>query len=100
MKLIAKPRGTGKTTELVKLCQEKGGYLVVRDRKTAHTIFRKAYDQDIHIPMPISYDDFLERRYHGVNCSPLWIDDVDALLNYIAKGADIGGITFTPERSK
>lgn len=63
MKLIIKERQTGKTTELIQMSADTGAYIVCINRLEAHRVFRVAHDQGLHIPNPITFDDFFRRKW-------------------------------------
>jgi hypothetical protein len=96
---ILRPRRSGKTTDLIRICAEQGGYIVCQSKVEARRIFEAAQKMDLSIPFPITYDEFLSKRFHGKNCSPLHIDDADQLLATICggAGATLGSITTTSE---
>jgi len=91
MKIIYKPRQMGKTTELIKLAA-KGRYklIVCHSRREAHRVFQLAMkmkkDKIIKqsIPLPITYQEFLDGKYAmGRNIEAFLIDDVDLLITYL-----------------
>lgn len=94
MHVFATERGFGKTTELIKLAAEHGGYIVCRDRRMAGEIADMARKRELHIAFPITYDEFLNKRYYGQNISRFYIDDADALLQSMSS-VRIDAITVT-----
>lgn len=84
MKLISKPRRGGKTTELIKLSAETGAYIVCHSKQEAHRVQAVATRQGVNIPFPLSYGEFVNRDYCGRGVSGLLIDNVEALLEYMA----------------
>lgn len=100
MKIIVKERGAGKTTQLLLSAHRHNGYLVVPSRKRAYQVAEMARQMDLDINFPLSFDEFVKGQFHGRNCEPLWIDDVDLLLEHLARGTSIGAMTISEERSK
>ena len=78
------------------------GYLVVRSRRAAVSAVTLAEWIECNINFPITYDEFSAGSFRGANCSPLWIDDVDELIRYLAerRGAYIGGVSLTTMRHR
>jgi len=86
IKLIIRPMRGGKTTELIKRCAERGGYIVCRSLEEAGRIFGQAKQMGLKIPFPISYDEFVNRKYYGKGVKKFHIDNIDMLVIYISQG--------------
>jgi hypothetical protein len=82
MKIIAAPRGAGKTTELVKISANTGDYIVVKDRKMALYTMDIAKKANVWIPFPITYDEFLNHRW-GNTVKGFLIDDLETLMTQV-----------------
>ena len=65
------------------------GYMVCANRQEADRVFNLARKMDIIIPLPITYSEFIENRYHGVGVKKLHIDDADMLLRQMGS---LGGV--------
>lgn len=89
---ISGAAGSGKTCMLIRKCEKHGGYIVCRGQNDAARLARQADEIGCSIPFPITYHEFVTHDFHTRNCSPLWIDDVGALLEYMT-AASIGGFT-------
>lgn len=76
---VIKPRGTGKTSELMHLAEENGATIVCSN---PHTFKAKAHDYGFNDDLKfISYNDFLQ---HSLGTrEPYLIDEVDGLLKTI-----------------
>jgi len=48
---------------------------------------------ELNIPLPITYEEFVRKRYNPGGIRALMIDNVDRLLEYIARGSHISVIT-------
>jgi len=96
MKIIYKSRGSGKTTDLIKLSAENGGYIVCHTKKEATRISRTAEKMNLSIPFPMTYMEFIENRYYAPNVKTVYIDNVDLFFESISK-VEIGAITLTKE---
>lgn len=94
MKIIYKGRGEGKTTDLIKLSFERGGYIICKDIDEAHNISFIANELGCDIPLPITYDEFINKRYGKIK--EFYIDNVDNLLLYLTK-SPIHAITLSKE---
>ena len=80
MKTITGGRATGKTTEMIRLCADNGGYIVCRSKVHADRILQMAQDMKVNIPRPLTFGEFLDHQYYGLGIGKFHIDDVDALL--------------------
>lgn len=83
---------SGKTCMLIRKCAEHGGYIVCRGHNDARLIVEQAYELGLSIPFPITFHEFVTHSFNTRGCSPLWVDDVGALLEYMTQ-ASIGGFT-------
>lgn len=81
MKLITKPRGKGKTTELIKISAETGDYIVVLNHRLARFVAQMATDMGLQIPFPATYAEILDKRCKGMRISGLLLDDLDSFLS-------------------
>lgn len=91
MNVICRPRGAGKTIDLIKASAELGGSIVChsksecrRIKAVAQTMFIKS-EIDRVIDPPITYREFLEFKFHHVGAKSFHIDNVDMLVQYISK---------------
>jgi len=84
MRVILGEKGSGKTTKLIEIAAKFGAYIVVRDYRKADEVFKIAKDMGYSIPYPISFFDFIHKKFNGCGISAFVIDDVDSLLQYVA----------------
>lgn len=96
MKKIVMKKGQGKTEELIKQSANNSGYIVCRSMLLAEAILFRAKQLGLSIPMPITYDEFINKRYRGRGIKSFLIDDVDVLLQYMTK-VTISAITLTED---
>ena len=96
MRIIQLGRGAGKTYQLVTKAAENGGYIVCRDRVAAEMIFQQAMDRGLDIKFPITFQEFANDEYYSKGIKEFMIDDVDQLLEYIAR-VPISYCTYTPK---
>ena len=94
MKVIVKGRGEGKTTELIELCHEQGGYIVVPDHEQARFVYLMAEDLGKSIPLPLTADEFFSPACYGENIPCLYIDNLDTIIQRYAKFA-IAAVSLT-----
>lgn len=94
MKIIAWPRQSGRTSEIIKMCADKGGYIVTRNIETAYEIRERARKMGLIIPFPLSYKEFVDKKYYSRAVEKFYIDDIEALLYYIAPAVKIEAITI------
>lgn len=80
MKLIVKPVGGGKTTELIRMADGCNGYIVCRGTMVSE-IAERAQRLECKINYPISYYEFISMHYHGKGVKCFYVDDIDALVS-------------------
>jgi hypothetical protein len=90
MKVICGGWRTGKTMELIKLAAEAEArgeisYIVCHNHAEAYRIAQEAKRLDLLIGFPITYDEFLNHDYAGNNIKHLFIDNVEMLLQKLAR---------------
>ena len=83
MKTLLVPRNMGKTTTLIKMSAATGDYIVSKNFATADKIHKEAREMGLRIPLPITYNCFLERDYSS-RISGFLFDDVDIFLQSIS----------------
>jgi hypothetical protein len=84
MKTHIIPRGKGKTTELIKKSAESGDYIVCHQLAEVNRIQMEARRMGLRIPLPITYDEFLKKRYHSKGISGFLIDNADMFLQSLS----------------
>jgi hypothetical protein len=97
MKVIHKPRQTGKTTELIKIASQEGGYIVCHSHDEAYRISKTAEEIGKQILFPITYDEYLNGSFCGKNIKAFYIDNVEFLLSRIARGVPVNAISVNKE---
>lgn len=96
MKFVGLGRRAGKTVEMIKMSAASGSYVVCHSQREAHRIFREASGMGLSIPFPITFAEFKRGEFHPVGVRGLLIDNVDLLLQDLARGAPVHAVTFTP----
>ena len=94
MKFIIKPKGGGKTKELIKLASKTNSCIVCKNTRRIKYIQDLAKELNIIQLHIITYDGFLRRTYNHLYCEHILIDDIDELLQYIS-GHPILAVTAT-----
>jgi len=96
MKVIYKSRGRGKTTELIEHAKTLKGYnlIVCSDRKATHRLWKLILEKKYDLPMPITFDEFINQQYCGRNINAFLIDDADLLIQYMSREVKIEAITL------
>lgn len=90
---IIKPRGMGKTEEIIQLAEEHDAIVICNNPH----IYKKmaairGWNDDLIF---ISYQDYLNKQYDYNDKTPIVIDEIDGLLKSL-KG-DIIGYSLSPE---
>ena len=96
MEIIVRGRRQGKTLKLVKMCHERGGYIVCLSRSEVNYVKNMAQIHGYNIPMTITFAEFLNRDYYGKGCQKFYIDNADILLQRMTE-VEIAAITMTKE---
>jgi hypothetical protein len=94
MNIIIKPKGGGKTTEAIRLSAKHWYYIVCLSRNEAYRISKEAQKLDLDIPFPLSFEDLVLGRFSS-NIDGFIIDNVDMLLQQLARGVKVDTLTFT-----
>lgn len=97
MKIIARPRQAGKTTDLIKLAAEHFAYIVCVSHEHAYQLATQARAAGLDIPFPLTFDEFIEGRFFGKGVRGFVIDDVDMLLSRMAHGVPVLAMSATTE---
>ena len=84
MRTLIIPKGKGKTTRLIKKSAVTGDYIVCFDYDEAVRIQMEAQKMGLKIPLPITFKDFLEKRYYGNNIPGFLIDNIDIILESLS----------------
>ena len=94
MKVIVRPRQSGKTMELIKQASESGAYIVTFSMAAADCIFRTAKESGYKIHLPITFRELFSHHY-GRYCEGGWlIDNLDICLQGMTP-YEIHTVTFT-----
>ena len=73
-------RGTGKTLALMHMSHNTGYHMVVINRDLARLTAKAAEHQQLIIPFPITFDEFINHKYHGKEIEGFLIDNAELLL--------------------
>lgn len=84
--VIAGQKRSGKTTALIEIAAERGGYIVCYSIREANRIFARAKDMGCNIHLPLTYAEFKAGTYHGAGIGEVYIDNLDMLAQYLAAG--------------
>lgn len=88
-------RQTGRTTELIHKCEQYNYALIVcPNRAIAEYTFDMARDMMINIPMPITFKEFAEGVFKGRNIDAILIDNLEMVLNDMARGVPIAEVVL------
>lgn len=84
MEIITRARQAGKTTALIELASEKQLYIICPDRAQVRFIADLARKLNKKIPFPLTWQEFVERRYYGQGVKGFAIDNADACLQQLS----------------
>jgi hypothetical protein len=82
MKIITGNRGSGRTTELIKISHEKQIPIVCSTNLSAKYILDMAKEMKLEIPTPLSISSF-ETAFRGRKIEGILIDNVEFVLSHI-----------------
>lgn len=80
MKTIIRGRRAGKTYELIKQAAEENLYIICVNQTQAHSIAAQATQLGFTIPFPLTWSDFVTKRYYGRNINGFLIDNLDMCI--------------------
>lgn len=80
MLIKRKPRGKGKTTELVKMSAQNNVPILCAHREMARNTKCVARDLGLKIPEPLIVENFKNERYLGRRIGKILIDDLEMVL--------------------
>lgn len=89
------PRGSGKTYQLIKNSSYSWYTIVCHSSIECDRILIEAKSMKLKIPPPITYDEFISKRYVGKHIFGFLIDNADSLLQYMTPLA-IEAISLCP----
>lgn len=93
--IICSQRQTGRTTKLIEKCARyRYALIVCPSRMRASNIFHYARKMGIHIPMPMTFGDFLRGRFAAEHINAFLIDDLDSCLAIYAQNVPIDTVVF------
>ena len=95
MKKIIRPRQAGKSSELIRMSEESGAYIITPNRARANFLQQMAEEQGHHIPFPVTFREYEQSRFRGSFVRNILIDDADDLLEHIFKEVHIDAITMS-----
>ena len=95
MEVIYKKSGTGKTTELIKMCEQDYGYIVCADMRQVKMVQQMAMEMGCKIPYPITFETFLSGKYYAPGVKKFYIDDADRLISKLARGNEVKAVTMS-----
>ena len=97
MDVIVTGRQGGKTTQLIRRAAEQFAYIVCPDREQVQFIQQQARQMGLKIPQPITWDDFIQRRWHGRGIRAFMLDNLDACIQSMARGVPVTAVTLTDD---
>ena len=94
MNLIMRKQGEDKTDECIRLAAKFSAYMVCTDHKEAWRVLQRARELGLDMPFPLSFAEFLAGQ-HGSGARGFVIDNADVLLQRLANGVPLLGISAT-----
>lgn len=94
MKIISGTPGSGKTTQLIERSATTGDKIVCASGERINSVMSLATHLGYQIPIPISYSDFLNKRYAMGGNLGFLIDDLEDFFGVISPNP-ISAVTVT-----
>ncbi len=100
MEKIILDKGEGKTESLIKMSAFNGGYIVCHSQSECSRIQKVAIEKGFNIPFPLTYDEFLDKKYYSKGIKEFLIDNVEMLLERMSPVVPISYITLNKNNGK
>lgn len=98
--LIIATRRKGKTSILIDKCnKDKYSLIVCPNRAICEYTFKMAQDLGKPIPMPITFEEFVNHKWHGKYMDNFYFDELQMSLEQIAKGVNISDVVIDVSHS-
>jgi len=95
MKVICGKRGDGKTTELIKLAAKDYLYIVCIDHDEAFRVSEQAQAMGLEIPFPLTFNEFVNRKFHSKGIKGFLVDNADLLISFMASGVPVKAVSIS-----
>jgi hypothetical protein len=90
MKAFPGLRGSGKSSELVKLAAAKGYYIVCSDLNRRTNLLELARFLNVEILMPVTFSTFMHEGLGGREVKGVLFDDLDDILRLLSPYQVVG----------
>jgi hypothetical protein len=96
MKIIAKPIRCGKTYDLIEYASTLKGYnlIVCPTQRSVCDVWKIILEKKYNIPQPITYQEFLDKKYNSLHVDSFLIDNIDLFIQSLSR-THISAITLT-----
>jgi hypothetical protein len=95
VKIYARPRQAGKTTELIRIAADDFLYVVCPDFRQAVHVAEMAEQAGLDIPFPVTWNEFASGRFYGKGISGFLIDNLDMCVQGMARGVPVRAVSLT-----
>lgn len=99
MQIFVSGRQAGKTTQAIKLASEENLYIICPDVRQVSLTWELAHKLRLPIPFPITWQEFLEKKYYGSNINGFVIDNLDMCIQAMT-AVPIHMVTLTGKNPK
>lgn len=98
MKVIVRPRQTGKTTQLIYTSSTLDCPILVTTKKEAERLLFEAKKLGLYIPDPISVYELIEGKFQGMSNTKILADESQEILRILLNhyGCDLVAMTVRP----
>lgn len=101
MKIIARCRGTGKTTDLIKESALTGSYILVSNKSMVRSIMQSAQQMGLKIPYPVTIDELKMGNFQksSIKRDGLLVDNAELVLQQLI-GTKINTLTISVDEEE
>lgn len=101
-KIIYGDRGSGKTSELIKMCsKDRYSLIVCHNRGLCDLVFKQAKKLGYNIPFPMTLSEFINRRYEGRFIDGIYFDEMETCLSALSGyELPVKGIVFGSHKTE
>lgn len=95
--IIVGSRGSGKSTELIKMSADENIYILTGTKSQAECLFNQARKMGLNIPFPVTWEEFTRGHLQGtpIQEDGVLIDEASHLLSRVLKGIPVKAVTWT-----
>lgn len=99
IRIVSGARGTGRTTEMIRVAAESFAYIICPDYKQVAYVRDMAREMGVDIPFPLTWNQFVNGKYYGRGIRGFVIDNLDMCIQGMTSvpvlAASVGPVDHT-----